>query len=830
MPSLALVFPITAVDKGASRTLDRFGNKIESTGNKLQRLGGHSTHLATKLAGLAGAGGVGALIGSSVKLAATFETTMRQVAVATNEPAAKLKDLSKLALKMGADTTFSAQDAGDAMLELAKSGMTAADIKGGALASTLTLAAAGGLELGNAAGYVASGLALFGLKADKAGSVAAALAGAANASQASVEDMGLALSQVGPGARQAGLSLQETTGALAALAKAGIKGSDAGTSLKTMLTRLIAPTGEGATMMKKLGLSAYNAQHQLVSFPTMLERVRKATKGMTEEQRNLALSVIFGSDAIRAGLILSREGAAGLATFTKATSDQTQAQKLAQAAMSGTGGALENMRGSIETAQIALGQALAPAVVDVAKKVTDFANGPLTKDIIPAIGSFVQGMEKGTGPGGKFATVVGDVGSAAGTAWSAAKPLFSFIGNHPKLFADVAVGAGALAASMKIIGSVKKLPGVGSLASKAAPLPVVVTNPGFGLPGGPKGPGAPTGPNGKPKAEPKTPTSKIGKIGSSIGRKLPRLGKAGARLAGLAEGLLPYLVIEANIQLDPRAVKALKNTVFPLHFKLSVKDAANQFLKQIEDPSTDKRTKAILTKHFAAVSAGVAEAARTGNTQLLEKALTDTYAEVRRSNAATTTKTVRDIVEQYRKGGVAAGTTFVDNVSDLLRGPLPKPTVDLNDRPALDKNNTLLGKLGYLDGYLATPNVKLTGADAASAKIQHLIHLLTSIPNAKPIVSVDTLITGGLPTQHKPRAHGGRVVKNGAYLVGEKGPEPFFPDRNGHIVSNRDFAAAMSRQGGDTNLNFYGDIVVPDRQTALDVPSQLRQALWLKGL
>jgi hypothetical protein len=108
---------------------------------------------------------------------------------------------------------------------------------------------------------------------------------------------------------------------------------------------------------------------------------------------------------------------------------------------------------------------------------------------IPAIEKFVKGFQDGDGAGGQFADAVGQVGDGLETAWHVGKPFLSFIADHPKLFADVAIGAGAFAAAFKIIGSVKKLPGLGTLASKATPLPVFVTNPGFGI--GPKGPKVP---------------------------------------------------------------------------------------------------------------------------------------------------------------------------------------------------------------------------------------------------------------------------------------------------------------------------------------------------
>src|SRR5205085_2291316 len=134
-------------------------------------------------------------LGKVASLAMDFDKTIRQVGVQTDQTGDKLANLGDLAKQMGADTVFSAQDAAQSMLELAKGGLSAADIRAWALSSTLTLAAAGNLDLASAAGYVTQGLNTFHLSAGRATEVVTALAGGANASTADVNDLGMALSQ-----------------------------------------------------------------------------------------------------------------------------------------------------------------------------------------------------------------------------------------------------------------------------------------------------------------------------------------------------------------------------------------------------------------------------------------------------------------------------------------------------------------------------------------------------------------------------------------------------------------------------------------------------------
>ncbi len=319
--------------------------------------------------------GLGALVKSSVSAEAEFSQTMNTMAAVAQVPQKQIKALSTLALKMGADTVFSAQDAADAMLELAKGGLTTAQIRAGALKETLTLAAASGVDMATAATVMSNSMNTFGLSAKDAPKVTAALAGGANSSTASIGSLGEALQQVGPGAVTAGLSIQETVGALAAFDNAGIKGSDAGTSLKTMLTRLVPQTTKAKAVMKAYGLTFTDAQGNFLPFIKIAGNLKKAFRGLSEEQKTSDLSKLFGSDASRAAGVLSNLGKKGIQPFIKATKDQGAAQRIAAARMAGTSGAIENLKGSFDTAKIKIGQALAPAIVAGANLATKALNG-----------------------------------------------------------------------------------------------------------------------------------------------------------------------------------------------------------------------------------------------------------------------------------------------------------------------------------------------------------------------------------------------------------------------------------------------------------------------
>lgn len=349
-------------------------------------------------AALLGTAVLGGVIKSSIDLEARFGKTMALVAASTGAPKSAIADLRAEAMKLGASTKFSANESADAMLELGKAGISTSDILGGALKGTLLLAAAGDTDLATATTIASNAMNTFNLRGKDMNAVAAALAGGANASSASVSSLGEALGQVGPGATNAGLSLQETVGVLSAFDAAGVKGSDAGTSLKTMLTSLVPQTDKAAAAMRNLGLDFTDSQGNFVPITEVAGQLRSSLKGLSEEQRTTALTTIFGSDATRAATVLMNEGASGIGKYIKATKNQNAAQKLAKANMSGTAGAMERLSGAVETAQLALGTALAPAVT----KVANFLSG----SAIPAVTSFVQGMQSGAGAGGRVASVM----------------------------------------------------------------------------------------------------------------------------------------------------------------------------------------------------------------------------------------------------------------------------------------------------------------------------------------------------------------------------------------------------------------------------------------
>ena len=303
------------------------------------------------IAGLAIAAGVGL----AVKKFMDFDAAMSAASAATRATSRDLGLLREAALKAGADTQYSATEAAQAITELGKAGVSTADILGGGLTGALSLAAAGQMDVAKAAELSAVAMKQFNLKGSDLGHVADLLAAGAGKAVGSVEDMGMALKQSGLVAAQTGVSIEETTGTLAAFASAGLIGSDAGTSFKSMLQRLTPQSKEAADKMAELGLSAYDASGNFIGMSEFAGRLRASLSRLTVEQRNSALATIFGADAVRAAAVLYDQGADGIARWTQNVNDAGFAADQAARLTDNLRGDVERLGGSFDTALIKAG-------------------------------------------------------------------------------------------------------------------------------------------------------------------------------------------------------------------------------------------------------------------------------------------------------------------------------------------------------------------------------------------------------------------------------------------------------------------------------------------
>lgn len=406
----------------AEAKLKGLSDRSIETGNKVKDAG---RDITSTFGAIATAGGLG--LGYTIKQAADFEQAMADIKalMAPSEWAQYGKPMTKLVKDLGVETKYSNKEVAIGLQELIKAGVDLEAIMGGGLRSALSLATAGELELGDAAEISSTVLNSFrddGISMAKAADL---LAGSANASATSVGEMKYSLAMVASVASSVGFSFADTNNALAVFAQNGLKGSDAGTSLKTMIMRLSPQTQAAATIMEDLGISTTNttagykylvekgikpasrtipdlekafkelAKQELGSGASKADlaketdRLRessgylssaffdekgnvrsmsevfgileKSTKNLSKEQKINAFNTMFGSDAIRAAMIASK---AGRKAFDEmgVSINKVKADDVAATKMGTLKGAIERMTGELNSAASAFGENLIPVV------------------------------------------------------------------------------------------------------------------------------------------------------------------------------------------------------------------------------------------------------------------------------------------------------------------------------------------------------------------------------------------------------------------------------------------------------------------------------------
>lgn len=312
--------------------------------------------------------------GAAAYAAANFDKAMSEVRAVTGGSAREMQQLSQAALDAGNATIYSASQAAKAEAELARAGISTADIIGGALKGSLDLAASGQLELGEAAIISAQAMNSFKLRGKDVGHIADVISAGAGKSATNVHDMGYAFRQVALVANQTGLSLEQTVGTLSLFAQNALTGSDAGTSLKVMLQRLVPQSQEAARQMDRLGFSAYDSQGNFVGLTELSGRLQASFAQLTPEARNAAFATIFGSDAVRAATILYEAGAQGVDKWVAAVDDTGYATRVAATMTDNLAGDLERLKGALETALIQSGTSANTVLREMAQALTAVVN------------------------------------------------------------------------------------------------------------------------------------------------------------------------------------------------------------------------------------------------------------------------------------------------------------------------------------------------------------------------------------------------------------------------------------------------------------------------
>lgn len=384
----------------AQGSLKDFGNSMKTVGRNM------STYLTAPIVGF------GAL---TVKTAGDFEASMNRVDAASGATAEEFKALRDLAVELGAETSFSASESADAMEMLAKNGLKAGQILDGAVAASMKLAAAAGSDLSSAADVATDVMANFGKEAKELGPLVDGITGVLLESKFGFDDYRLAIGQAGGVAGNLGVSFEDFNAVVASTSASFASGSDAGTSFKNFLTRLVPVSDTAAAAMENLGLQFFNADGSMKSMSAIAGELQSKMSGLSDENLNQAMKDIFGVDAMRTAIMLMKQGSAGIDDF-KARIGNASAEEQAAARLKGFNGELEKLKGAFETLQIAIADSgLLSAVTAFVTKLAEWTQAlSETSPEILQWGVIVAGLAAAIGPVvlvlGTLATAIAAVG------------------------------------------------------------------------------------------------------------------------------------------------------------------------------------------------------------------------------------------------------------------------------------------------------------------------------------------------------------------------------------------------------------------------------------
>lgn len=358
-------------------------------------------------------GMIAAPFAASIQTAATFEASMSKVQAITRANGDEIKRLTDNARMLGETTQFSATQAANAMSYLGMAGWNTEQIMAG-MPGLLALAAAGGTDLARTADIVSDDLTAFGLSAENASHMADVFAVTATRTNTNVEMIGETMKYAAPVARAFGASMEETAALTGLMANAGVKASQAGTSLRAGFLRLAGPPKKSAKAMEELGismsdLSAQQAEasaalkslgidmdgmsgtpsHKMVA---ILTELKEKTAGLSDEQKLATMQAIFGTEAATGWLNVLEAGPDVFESLVKEMENcDGEAEKMAAVMMDNAQGAWVQFKSALEGVAISIGSIFLPGITSALKHVAAFTGSlsGLVKEHEVVVGSIV---------------------------------------------------------------------------------------------------------------------------------------------------------------------------------------------------------------------------------------------------------------------------------------------------------------------------------------------------------------------------------------------------------------------------------------------------------
>lgn len=262
----------------------------------------------------------------TIDVGKSFEAGMSEVQAISGASGKDLEKLSAKAKQMGATTKFSATESATALKYMAMAGWKTNQMVSG-LSGVMNLAAASGEDLGTVSDIVTDSMTAFGLKAKDSGHFADVLAKASSSSNTNVAMMGETFKYVAPLAGSMKYSIEDTATAIGLMANAGIKGSQAGTSLRSIIMRLVKPPKDAATALNALGISTTKADGSMKPLRETMAELREKFSGLTESQKASYASSIAGQEAMSGLLAIVNASDSDFNKLQKAIDNSSGAAK-----------------------------------------------------------------------------------------------------------------------------------------------------------------------------------------------------------------------------------------------------------------------------------------------------------------------------------------------------------------------------------------------------------------------------------------------------------------------------------------------------------------------
>lgn len=436
-------------DKG----LDTAAEKLHEVGKSMSDTGKTLTKWVT-----APVAGLGTAI---IKTGADYEAGMSKVQAISGATAADMAMLGDEAMRMAAQTKFSTSESAEAYQYMAMAGWDAQQMVDG-LSGIMLLASASGESLASTSDIVTDALTAFGLKASDSGRFADVLAAASNSANTNVSMLGESFKYVAPVAEAMGYSVEDVSIALGLMANSGIKASQAGTSLRTAITNMAAPTSNMTAVMKEYGISLTDADGNMLSFAEIMGVLRDRMGGLDEATQAAAASQLFGKEAMSGMLAIINAAPEDFNKLTESINNSSGTTEEMAAIMNGNAaGAMAMLSSAINVLFTNLSEFLIPAFTEIVRKATEVVNWFNQLDAgIQQLILTIAGIAAVVGPVlivvGKIVSAIGTIASGIGgligvigKSGTAVKGLFAILAANP--IAAVIAAVAALAAGIVVL-------------------------------------------------------------------------------------------------------------------------------------------------------------------------------------------------------------------------------------------------------------------------------------------------------------------------------------------------------------------------------------------